>query len=115
MSPTAPQRAIPVYDLVGIGFGPSNLALAIAVEEHNGRPSVASPRDAIPEAHAIDDECVRAVGDAWDHFPWHRSSASDGAPRCSLVENDPGQLPVPSARALAEGLAYFLLPHAAPL
>jgi L-ornithine N5-monooxygenase len=24
----------PVYDLVGIGFGPSNLALAIAVEEH---------------------------------------------------------------------------------
>jgi L-ornithine N5-oxygenase len=37
MSPTAPHGAIPVYDLVGIGFGPSNLALAIAVEEHNRR------------------------------------------------------------------------------
>ncbi|HET6481528.1 MAG TPA: SidA/IucD/PvdA family monooxygenase [Actinoplanes sp.] len=35
MSPTAPQREIPVYDLVGVGFGPSNLALAIAVQEHN--------------------------------------------------------------------------------
>ncbi|MCO8275198.1 lysine N(6)-hydroxylase/L-ornithine N(5)-oxygenase family protein [Actinoplanes sp. TRM 88003] len=35
MSPTAPQRDIPVYDLVGVGFGPSNLALAIAVQEHN--------------------------------------------------------------------------------
>ena len=26
-----------VYDLVGIGFGPSNLALAVAVDEHNRR------------------------------------------------------------------------------
>ncbi|WP_238009498.1 SidA/IucD/PvdA family monooxygenase [Dactylosporangium sp. AC04546] len=26
---------VPVYDLVGVGFGPSNLALAIAVHEHN--------------------------------------------------------------------------------
>src|SRR5689334_21498442 len=37
MSPIDPQGAVPVYDLVGVGFGPSNLALAIAVEEHNGR------------------------------------------------------------------------------
>jgi L-ornithine N5-oxygenase len=29
-----PQE-VPVYDLVGVGFGPSNLALAIAVTEHN--------------------------------------------------------------------------------
>jgi L-ornithine N5-oxygenase len=28
-------RELPVYDLVGIGFGPSNLALAIAATEHN--------------------------------------------------------------------------------
>jgi len=35
MSPNGPQRDIPVYDLVGVGFGPSNLALAIAVQEHN--------------------------------------------------------------------------------
>lgn len=34
MSLTAQQREIPVYDLVGVGFGPSNLALAIAVREH---------------------------------------------------------------------------------
>ncbi|MFT4044300.1 MAG: SidA/IucD/PvdA family monooxygenase [Gordonia sp. (in: high G+C Gram-positive bacteria)] len=26
---------VPTYDVVGIGFGPSNLALAIALEEHN--------------------------------------------------------------------------------
>ncbi|MFF5289528.1 lysine N(6)-hydroxylase/L-ornithine N(5)-oxygenase family protein [Paractinoplanes globisporus] len=37
MSPIDPQGEVPVYDLVGVGFGPSNLALAIAVEEHNGR------------------------------------------------------------------------------
>ncbi|SFQ59170.1 L-ornithine N5-oxygenase [Amycolatopsis arida] len=29
----------PVYDLVGVGFGPSNLALAIALTEHNGAGS----------------------------------------------------------------------------
>lgn len=27
----------PVYDVIGVGFGPSNLALAIAIEEHNTR------------------------------------------------------------------------------
>ncbi|MBN6037115.1 lysine N(6)-hydroxylase/L-ornithine N(5)-oxygenase family protein [Amycolatopsis sp. 195334CR] len=32
----APQ--IPVYDLVGVGFGPSNLALAIALAEYNAGP-----------------------------------------------------------------------------
>ena len=26
----------PVVDVLGVGFGPSNLALAIAVTEHNG-------------------------------------------------------------------------------
>ncbi|MGC5287778.1 lysine N(6)-hydroxylase/L-ornithine N(5)-oxygenase family protein [Micromonospora sp. DT231] len=35
MSQAAPYGAIPVYDLLGIGFGPSNLALAVAVREHN--------------------------------------------------------------------------------
>jgi L-ornithine N5-oxygenase len=30
---------LPVYDLVGIGFGPSNLALAIAATEHNDADS----------------------------------------------------------------------------
>ncbi|WP_327041198.1 lysine N(6)-hydroxylase/L-ornithine N(5)-oxygenase family protein [Micromonospora ureilytica] len=35
MSQAAPYGAIPVIDLLGIGFGPSNLALAVAVHEHN--------------------------------------------------------------------------------
>ncbi|WP_298443147.1 SidA/IucD/PvdA family monooxygenase [Gordonia sp. (in: high G+C Gram-positive bacteria)] len=29
------SESIRVYDLIGVGFGPSNLALAIALEEHN--------------------------------------------------------------------------------
>ncbi|GAA0525344.1 lysine N(6)-hydroxylase/L-ornithine N(5)-oxygenase family protein [Paractinoplanes ferrugineus] len=37
MSQATPCTEIPVYDLVGVGFGPSNLALAIAVTEHNGQ------------------------------------------------------------------------------
>jgi L-ornithine N5-monooxygenase len=35
--------AAQVLDLVGVGFGPSNLALAIAVQEHNARTSGTSP------------------------------------------------------------------------
>lgn len=33
----------PVLDFVGVGFGPSNLALAIAVHEHNDSPAVTRP------------------------------------------------------------------------
>ncbi|MGK5682595.1 lysine N(6)-hydroxylase/L-ornithine N(5)-oxygenase family protein [Actinoplanes sp. URMC 104] len=54
----------PVYDLVGIGFGPSNLALAIAVEEHNaagGRPI---------EALFLEKQ---------DGFGWHRGMLFDDA------------------------------------
>jgi hypothetical protein len=29
------QGAVPVFDIVGVGFGPSTLALAIAVTEYN--------------------------------------------------------------------------------
>ncbi|MBB6171886.1 L-ornithine N5-oxygenase [Nocardiopsis mwathae] len=36
MSLAIPDDGVPFYDLIGIGFGPSNLALAIAVTEHNG-------------------------------------------------------------------------------
>ncbi|NMH96267.1 lysine N(6)-hydroxylase/L-ornithine N(5)-oxygenase family protein [Pseudonocardia acidicola] len=35
MSYPAPARPGPVLDVVGVGFGPSNLALAIAIAEHN--------------------------------------------------------------------------------
>ncbi|MBM2616672.1 lysine N(6)-hydroxylase/L-ornithine N(5)-oxygenase family protein [Actinoplanes sp. LDG1-06] len=50
----------PVYDLVGIGFGPSNLALAIAVEEHNSACTRAEDR-----INAV--FCERQDG-----FGWHR-------------------------------------------
>jgi L-ornithine N5-monooxygenase len=34
----SPVRDMPVHDVVGVGFGPSNLGLAIAVAEHDGPP-----------------------------------------------------------------------------
>ena len=40
---TEPNGHHPVLDLVGVGFGPSNLALAIAVQEHNDDPTVTTP------------------------------------------------------------------------
>ncbi|GIM89179.1 lysine N(6)-hydroxylase/L-ornithine N(5)-oxygenase family protein [Paractinoplanes toevensis] len=55
-----------VYDLVGIGFGPSNLALAIAVEEHNAR-AAATDR-------------VRAIFlEKQDDFGWHRGMLFEDA------------------------------------
>lgn len=35
MSQVLPDDAPPVHDLIGIGFGPSNVAMAIALSEHN--------------------------------------------------------------------------------
>lgn len=40
MSPALPSDEVPVYDVVGVGFGPSNLALAVAVSEQNERAGV---------------------------------------------------------------------------
>ncbi|MEU6313288.1 SidA/IucD/PvdA family monooxygenase [Streptomyces sp. NPDC047014] len=55
-----------VRDLVGIGFGPANLALAIAVAEHNtGRPSGEAVRAAFVERQAA--------------FGWHPGMLLDGA------------------------------------
>ncbi|WP_424188000.1 lysine N(6)-hydroxylase/L-ornithine N(5)-oxygenase family protein [Actinokineospora sp. G85] len=54
-----------VHDLVGIGFGPSNLALAIAVDEHNRR----SPAAALK---AVFLEKQRSFG-------WHRGMLIDDA------------------------------------
>ncbi|MER7278455.1 SidA/IucD/PvdA family monooxygenase [Dactylosporangium sp. NPDC000244] len=55
-----------VYDVVGIGFGPSNLALAIAIEEYNaGRPAA---------------EHIRAVFlERQDTFGWHRGMLFEDA------------------------------------
>ena len=44
MAQVRPVDVGPVHDLVGIGFGPSNLALAIAVEEHARRAARRSRR-----------------------------------------------------------------------
>ncbi|WP_328610211.1 lysine N(6)-hydroxylase/L-ornithine N(5)-oxygenase family protein [Amycolatopsis sp. NBC_00345] len=55
---------VPVYDVVGVGFGPSNLALAIALTEHN-----ASGADTVT-AHFLE----RQAG-----FGWHRGMLIDNA------------------------------------
>lgn len=60
------KRERQVHDIVGIGFGPANLALAIAVEEHN--------------ASAAGDERVSAVFvERQPEFRWHRGMLIDGA------------------------------------
>ncbi|MFD8529367.1 lysine N(6)-hydroxylase/L-ornithine N(5)-oxygenase family protein [Streptosporangium canum] len=55
-----------IYDILGVGFGPSNLALAIAVEEHN--------------ATAPPDERLHAgFLERQPHFGWHRGMLIDDA------------------------------------
>src|ERR1041385_4771506 len=54
-----------IYDLVGVGFGPANLALAIAVAEHNARP------DGTPLRGLFLERQVR--------FGWHRGMLIDNA------------------------------------
>ncbi len=61
-----PSRGERVHDVLGIGFGPSNLALAIAVDEHNqSRPAAASV-----DAVFIEKQ---------DRFGWHRGMLIDDA------------------------------------
>lgn len=55
----------PVYDIVGIGFGPANLALAIAVEEHN---TAARPGERV-DAVFLERQA---------EFSWHRGMLIDG-------------------------------------
>lgn len=55
-----------VLDLVGVGFGPSNLALAIALEEHNASPAVTRPVTA---------EFIEAKPE----FGWHTGMLIPGA------------------------------------
>ncbi|GGU79112.1 lysine/ornithine N-monooxygenase [Streptomyces litmocidini] len=49
----------PVYDVVGVGFGPANLALAIAIEEHN-------------EQAAPEDRLTAVFLEKQPDFGWHR-------------------------------------------
>ncbi|MFC0532761.1 lysine N(6)-hydroxylase/L-ornithine N(5)-oxygenase family protein [Phytohabitans kaempferiae] len=58
------SQAVPVYDLVGVGFGPSNLALAIALTERN----------------AISPEKTTGVFlERQPHFGWHRGMLIEDA------------------------------------
>ncbi|MBQ1075630.1 lysine N(6)-hydroxylase/L-ornithine N(5)-oxygenase family protein [Micromonospora sp. C31] len=64
---TAPRRAgAPVVDIAGIGFGPSNLALAIALQEHN-------------EKQLTGDGLTSAFYERQQRFGWHRGMLIDGA------------------------------------
>src|SRR5687767_497740 len=64
-SPTS-SRPVDVVDVLGVGFGPSNLALALAVQEHNERSGdPARLRAAFVEQQAA--------------FGWHRGMLLEGA------------------------------------
>ncbi|MCI2417433.1 lysine N(6)-hydroxylase/L-ornithine N(5)-oxygenase family protein [Saccharopolyspora sp. K220] len=64
MSEARLRSGTPVYDLVGVGFGPSNLALAIAVSEHN-----AAGQETVT-AHFLERQ---------ERFGWHRGMLIDDA------------------------------------
>ncbi|PXY37738.1 lysine N(6)-hydroxylase/L-ornithine N(5)-oxygenase family protein [Prauserella flavalba] len=64
MSQAELQEGTPVYDLVGVGFGPSNLALAIAVAEHNA--GTTNP----VTAHFLERQ---------ERFGWHRGMLIEDA------------------------------------
>ncbi|MFD4367300.1 lysine N(6)-hydroxylase/L-ornithine N(5)-oxygenase family protein [Rhodococcus sp. NPDC058521] len=65
-SPRAESNGCEVRDIVGIGFGPANLALAIAVEEYN---ESCSPRDRL----------TAKFFERQDAFAWHPGMLLDGA------------------------------------
>ncbi|WP_217143297.1 lysine N(6)-hydroxylase/L-ornithine N(5)-oxygenase family protein [Streptomyces sp. AC627_RSS907] len=66
MSQVLPGDAPLVHDLIGIGFGPSNVAMAIALSEHNAR---AGRQEAVT-AHFFEQQ---------PRFGWHRGMLIDDA------------------------------------
>ncbi|MDT0609176.1 lysine N(6)-hydroxylase/L-ornithine N(5)-oxygenase family protein [Streptomyces lancefieldiae] len=66
MSQVLPGDATLVHDLIGIGFGPSNVAMAIALSEHNAR---AGRQEAVT-AHFFEQQ---------PRFGWHRGMLIDDA------------------------------------
>ena len=66
MSQALHHEELPVCDVVGIGFGPSNLALAIAVTEHNARRGSAEATTAV-------------FLERQPKFGWHRGMLLDDA------------------------------------
>ncbi len=66
MSRVLPGDATPVHDLIGIGFGPSNVAMAIALSEHNAGADRQEPIT----AHFFEQQ---------PSFGWHRGMLLDDA------------------------------------
>lgn len=66
MSQVLPGDVPPVHDLIGIGFGPSNVAMAIALREHNNRVG----RQEAVTAHFFEQQ---------PRFGWHRGMLIDDA------------------------------------
>ncbi|MBW3614028.1 MAG: lysine N(6)-hydroxylase/L-ornithine N(5)-oxygenase family protein [Actinobacteria bacterium] len=66
MSQILPVDDAHLYDVIGIGFGPSNLALAIATKEHNGRAG-------------NDDTFSALFLERQGTFGWHRGMLIDDA------------------------------------
>jgi L-ornithine N5-monooxygenase len=61
-----PHDEEPIYDLVGVGFGPSNLALAIALDERNA-------------ASGVDRATTAVFFERQARFGWHRGMLIDDA------------------------------------
>ncbi|MFJ3856831.1 lysine N(6)-hydroxylase/L-ornithine N(5)-oxygenase family protein [Streptomyces sp. NPDC090085] len=66
MAQARPGDAPVVHDLIGIGFGPSNVAMAIAVSEYNARVD----RQEVMTAHFFEQQ---------PRFGWHRGMLIDDA------------------------------------
>ncbi|MEU3880239.1 lysine N(6)-hydroxylase/L-ornithine N(5)-oxygenase family protein [Streptomyces californicus] len=66
MSQVLPGDTPPVHDLIGIGFGPSNVAMAIALSEHNSK---VGRQDSVT-AHFFEQQTG---------FGWHRGMLIDDA------------------------------------
>ncbi|MFJ8752397.1 lysine N(6)-hydroxylase/L-ornithine N(5)-oxygenase family protein [Streptomyces sp. NPDC102441] len=66
MSQVRPGDGPPIHDLIGIGFGPSNVAMALAIGEHNAGAGVREP----VTAHFFEQQ---------PRFGWHRGMLIDDA------------------------------------
>lgn len=69
-----------VLDIVGVGFGPSNVALAVALGEHNRRACDDDCVDSGPERTGAHPDHISArFFDKQRRFGWHRDMLIDGA------------------------------------
>ncbi|CUU54422.1 L-ornithine N5-oxygenase [Parafrankia irregularis] len=66
MGDRPPTAELGVHDVIGVGFGPSNIALGIAIQEHNSSVSAGA--------------ALRAIFlERQPRFGWHRGMLLDGA------------------------------------